>query len=134
MIEIPPELRFFLLGWAASEAWWLIGCWRRRRATARWFRAMQEEVRVVVPRLEILVDGDDAPTPVDRVIVPTVPRIEFDDVADRYAVEIRPDVPGGCIIYSEYHGKWTANPWSTRALVWTLLADPLGHVKRGGAP
>lgn len=64
----------------------------------------------------------DVPPDDAAFVVPTVLRIEHDDVADRYAVLIRPDVPGGCVIYSEHHGRWIVNPWGVRALVATLLA------------
>ena len=33
----------------------------------------------------------------------------IDDIADAYAVELSSEVPGGCIIYGLYHGKWIAN-------------------------
>lgn len=32
-----------------------------------------------------------------------------DDIADSYAVELSSEVPGGCIIYGLYCGKWIAN-------------------------
>ena len=32
-----------------------------------------------------------------------------DDVAEAYAVEVSDDIPGGCIIWGRYHGKWHAN-------------------------
>lgn len=35
MIDLPPEMRYFFLGWAACEAWSLVQMWRRRRRAAR---------------------------------------------------------------------------------------------------
>ena len=32
-----------------------------------------------------------------------------DDVADAYCVEVSHIIPGGCIIWGRYHGKWHAN-------------------------
>ena len=55
------------------------------------------------------------------LIVPTVSRVWFDDVAARYLVGLAPDIPGGCIIYAESHGSWHVNPYSVRGLVTTLL-------------
>ena len=32
-----------------------------------------------------------------------------DDIAEAYAVEVGYDIPGGCIVWGKYHGKWVAN-------------------------
>lgn len=48
--------------------------------------------------------------------VPLKDRSTADDVADAYAVELSDDVPGGCMIYGLYRGKWIANV-STRWLM-----------------
>lgn len=45
-----------------------------------------------------------------------------DDIAEAYAVEVSRDVPGGCIIWGLYHGKWQANV-SGRWIVTHLLAS-----------
>lgn len=74
---------------------------------------------------DLVVRMDEAEVPMGdaRVYLPTVERLWHDDVADRYAVRIDPNLPGGCMIYAEYRGVWTANPWSSRALVATLIAE-----------
>lgn len=42
--------------------------------------------------------------------VPPEDRSEkIDDVADAYAVELSHEIPGGCMIYGLYRGKWIAN-------------------------
>lgn len=32
-----------------------------------------------------------------------------DDIAEAYAVEVSYEIPGGCIIWGRYHGRWVAN-------------------------
>lgn len=32
-----------------------------------------------------------------------------DDIAEAYAIEVASDIPGGCIIWGLYHGRWMAN-------------------------
>ena len=41
--------------------------------------------------------------------VPESDRDPIGDIADAYAVELSSEVPGGCIIYGLYRGKWIAN-------------------------
>ena len=41
--------------------------------------------------------------PEDREAVPCF------DIAEAYAVETCDEIPGGCIIWGMYHGKWQAN-------------------------
>ena len=43
------------------------------------------------------------------VAVPIAKRKNRADIAEAYAVEIGYDIPGGCIVWGRYHGKWIAN-------------------------
>lgn len=44
------------------------------------------------------------------VEVPSSERVNsIDDIAEAYAVDVGDDIPGGCIIWGRYRGKWHAN-------------------------
>lgn len=44
------------------------------------------------------------------VAVPAEQRAnKADDIAEAYAVEVWYDIPGGCIVWGMYHGKWVPN-------------------------
>lgn len=45
----------------------------------------------------------------------------MDDVAEAYVVESNPMASCGIIVWAKYHGKWEANPFSTRAIVRKLI-------------
>lgn len=49
-------------------------------------------------RLALLIEVPDS----DR-------RKTIDDIADAYAVYLGHEIPGGCMIYGLYRGKWIAN-------------------------
>jgi len=44
-----------------------------------------------------------------------------DDIPEAYEVYEHPEASNGIIIYAKHHGKWHANPWSSRELVKTLV-------------
>lgn len=73
----------------------------------------------------------DRPPPPDAIrVVPNVPRLSHDDVADEYAVHFDDALPGGCMVWARYDERWVCNPWSTRALTRTLLARHAAEVER----
>lgn len=45
-----------------------------------------------------------------------------DDIAEAYAVEVGNNIPGGCIVWGLYHGRWVANV-SARWLVSRFIND-----------
>lgn len=46
---------------------------------------------------------------------------EFDDIADEYAVVLRPDALCGVIVFARYGERWEANPWNERPVVRELI-------------
>lgn len=48
-------------------------------------------------------------------------RDRHSDVAQAYALVKSVTADTGCIIYAKYHGRWEANPWSTRWFVLHLV-------------
>ncbi len=68
----------------------------------------------------------DRPEPIIGVItfmvsVPLSEQSRIDDIAEEYAVETDRAIPGRCIIWGRYNGKWHPNV-SARWLVHHLLS------------
>lgn len=49
-----------------------------------------------------------------------------DDIAEEYAVEMSPEIPGGCLIWGKYRGVWHANA-SGRYLLSRLISPRFNH-------
>lgn len=61
------------------------------------------------------------PTEEERLHIDS--RWRFNDLAKEYAVVKDPKAHFGIIVYAKHHGKWEANPPSTRAVVAKMLAE-----------
>lgn len=48
---------------------------------------------------------------------------ERQDLAEEYAIVADGNSYGGIIVYAKYHGRWSANPWSTRWIIRVLLLN-----------
>lgn len=47
----------------------------------------------------------------------------FGDCAEEYAIELKSDAVGGCILWAKWDGKWESNPWSERYVIMQLLKE-----------
>ncbi len=60
-----------------------------------------------------------------------------DDIAEAYAIEVASDVPGGCIIWGLYHGRWVANVsgrWIIAHLMQELIQAKAKQLGAGRRP